>query len=184
MSGADTSAVLGYRDTLPFDWRPAEGALPRVWAEQNLRMLTALVTLGERTLVEPETPGAAEFERLHHKVDLVIELLGALLRSTRSSAPPVPLRISAEALAWPLDDDAPAIGSVLDVSVQLHPCTPLPLQWRGEVVAHRDGELRLRFAAMPESLACALERHVFMHHRRSVAGARSPVQRGEGAAAP
>jgi len=172
-------AMLGYRETLPFSWRLADGALPTGWAEQNLRMLTALVALGERAIVEPETPGAAEFERLHLKVDLVIELLAALLRASGRADAPAALRVSADGLSWPLATGAPAIGTAVDVGVQLHPCAPAPLQWRGEVIGHDDGELQLRFAPMPEALACALERHVFMQHRRSVAGARSPAQRGD-----
>src|SRR3546814_19558676 len=95
-----------------------------------------------------------------------------------------PLRRSGTGLFWATSGDAPATGTLLDVSVQLQACAPTPLQWRGEVVDCRDGELQLRFLAMPEALACALERHVFMQHRRSVAGARSPVHRGEKPAAP
>lgn len=176
--------VLNYRDTLPLHWQPAQGALPADWAEQNLRMLTALVALGERVMVEADTPGAAEFERLHHKFDLVIELLGALLRMTREAMPATSLRLSGSGLSWAMNGEMPARGTLLDVSVQLHACAPTPLQWRGEVVDDRDGELQLRFVAMPEPLACALERHVFMQHRRSVAGARSPGQRGDRPAAP
>lgn len=172
-------AVLGYRESLPLEFE-AVAALdaPAGCAEQNLRMLLALVALGERIHVEAETPGAAEFERLHHKFDLVVELLGALLRSTRPAVPSVALRLSGEGLSWPLGEAPPPVGAWLEVRVQLHPCAPVPLQWRGEVAAHEDGELRLRFAPMPEALASALERHVFMQHRRSVAGARSPGQRG------
>lgn len=176
--------ALSYRDTLPLGWQPAQGALPANWAEQNLRMLTALVALGERVMVEADTPGAAEFERLHHKFDLVIELLGALLRASRESMPLTKLRLSGSGLCWAMNGEAPAAGTLLDISVQLHACAPTPLQWRAEVVGHQDGELQLRFVTMPEPLACALERHVFMQHRRSVAGARSPVQRGEKPAAP
>src|SRR3546814_3574046 len=108
-------------------------------------------------MVEVDTPGAAEFERLHHKFDLVIELLGALLRTTREAMPATPLRLSGTGLFWATSGDAPATGTLLDVSVLLHACAPTPLQWRGEVVDCRDGELQLSFLAMPEALACALE---------------------------
>src|SRR3546814_6944185 len=60
-------------------------------------MLTALVALGERVMVEVDTPGAAEFERLHHKFDLVIELLGALLRTTVEGRMPRKRKPSASA---------------------------------------------------------------------------------------
>lgn len=182
---ANAMSVLGYRDVLPFAWRPAAPEEPlNGWAEQNLRMLTAIAALGERAMVDAEAPGAAEFERLHRKVDLVIELLGALLRRAQHEATPTPLRISSEGLSWPAGADAPAPGSRISVRIDLHACTPAPWQWTGEIVATGDGETHLQFAAMPEPLASALERHVFTQHRRSVADARSPAQRGGAHPAP
>ncbi|WP_154654799.1 PilZ domain-containing protein [Solimonas variicoloris] len=172
---------LSYRDRLPLTWQTVATDGPPVdWAAQNLRMLTALATLDERTRIEPETPGAQEFERLHHKFDLMIELLGALLRAAQPLPAPRPVCVGAEGLAWPLDADSPAPGACVDVRLYLHPSLPAPLQWRGRVLAHEDGEVLLQFAPWPEALAAAVERHVFTRHRRSVAGARSPVQRGDG----
>ncbi|MGH8444558.1 MAG: PilZ domain-containing protein [Solimonas sp.] len=176
------TVALAYRETLPFAWHAApagDSEPPALWVEQNLRLLTAVATLNERARVEAETPGAVEFERLHHKFDLMIELLGALLRATQGLPAPWPLRIGGESLSWPLEAGAPAVGSVVDVTVYLHPAAPAAWRWRGTVEAHRDGELVLRYAGMPEALASALERQVFIRHRRSVADARSPAHRGE-----
>jgi hypothetical protein len=178
------AAALGYHDVLPFAWRPAAAQEPLSgWAEQNLRVLTAIAALGERSLIDAEAPGAAEFERLHRKVDLLIELLGALLRRTQDEVLMVPLRLSAEGLAWPAGAELPPIGSRISVRVDLHACAPMPWQWTGEIVAHHNDNLHLRFAPMPEALASALERHVFTQHRRSVADARSPTSRGTAAGA-
>src|SRR3546814_4687450 len=47
--------------------------------------------------------------------------------------PATPLRLSGTGLFWATSGDAPATGTLLDVSVQLHACAPTPLQWRGEV---------------------------------------------------
>lgn len=170
---------LSYRDTMPMAWRVAgAGDPPTAWIDQNLRALAAVTTLEERGRIDPERSDAQEFERLHHKFDVMIELLGALLRATQSVPPAQSLRLSREGMAWPRGDDAPPPGAIVDVEVYLHPSAPAPLRWRGTVVAHHHADVCLRFIAMPELMEAALERHVFTRHRRSVADARSPGGRG------
>ncbi|WP_366515694.1 PilZ domain-containing protein [Solimonas marina] len=179
------SPALAYRDVLPFSWRPAAADEPLArWADQNQRMLAAVAALGERTLVDADAPGAAEFERLHRKVDLVIELLGALLHQGRTDVSPTALCLSSEGLSWPAAAGAPTPGSRVSVSIELHPCAPTAWQWTGEVSAAPDGEVMLHFAVMPEPLVGEIERYIFLQHRRSVADARSPGQRGTRGSAP
>lgn len=169
---------LSYRDTLPLAWRvAAAGEPPSVWVEQNLRVLAAISTLDERGRLDPERSDTQEFERLHHKFDVMIELLGALLRASQSVPAAQSLRLSREGLSWPLDTASPPPGAAVDLDLYLHACTPAPLRWRGEVIAHHGGEICVRFAPMPELLEAAMERHVFTRHRRSVADARSPAGR-------
>lgn len=172
--------VLACREIVPLAWQPAVLAeLPPAVAEQNQRVIAAVAALAERTRVEPETPGAAEFERLHLKFDLMLELLGALLRSTQGLPPATPVQLSSEGLRWTPDAALPQVGTHLDVSLYLHPCAPAPLRWLGTVSAVEGGEIQLRWLPMPEALQSVLEQHVFIRHRRSVADARSPVCRGE-----
>lgn len=171
---------LSYRDTLPLAWHAAAGELPPAWAEQNQRVLAAIATLDERSRVDPDRHDAQEFERLHHKFDVMIELLGALLRATQPAPTAMPVRLSREGLSWPATAAAaPAPGSRIDVELYLHGCAPAPLRWRAEVMAEHDGESCARFLPMPEALEAALERHVFTRHRRSVADARSPAGRAD-----
>lgn len=177
---------LGYSDRLPLGLQAATaGELPASWTEQNLRVLAAIATLDERPRQDGEGGNTAEFERLHHKFDVMIELLGALLRA-QSSLPPVQgLRLCAEGLS--LSGSAPLLpsGSQVDVELHLHACAPAPWRWRAEVGERTaDGQLELRFLPMSVALATALERHVFTRHRRSVADARSPARRAAGAQAP
>lgn len=180
MSGAPHEECLSYRDRIPVAWRPAaDAAVPAGWSEQNLRVLGAIATLDERPHFDPDAENAAEFERLHHKFDVMIELLGALLRAQRDLPAVQSLRLSCEGLALALPESPPALGSLLDIELHLHSCAPSPWRWYGEVVAHHDNELRLRFLPMTPGLAAAMERHVFTRHRRSVADARSPARRTE-----
>lgn len=178
MTGGPLEECLSYRDRIPVALRPASAAgVPGGWAEQNLRVLSAIATLDERPRFDPDSENAAEFDRLHHKFDVMIELLGALLRSQRLLPEAQSVRLSCEGLSLPLPASPPPVGSLMEVELHLHSCAPSPWLWYGEVLAHHDGELYLRFVPMSPGLAAAMERHVFTRHRRSVANARSPARR-------
>jgi hypothetical protein len=170
---------LGYRDCLPLSLTPLpahSAAQLEHWHDQNLRTLHAIAVLDERH-VGTETGGAleAEIERLHQKVDVVLELLGAVLRAGRSEAPAVAVRLSREGLSWPVTLLAPPPQTPLLASLSLHPCAPAPLTWPVRVIGEHEGEICAHFDEMSEVFAAALERFVFTRHRRSVAGARSPA---------
>lgn len=171
---------LSYRETMPLSWQPGGvDSLPAAQAEHNQRVLAAVATLEERWRSDADTAQAQELDRLNHKFDVMIELLGALLRSVQPQAASHSLQLSIAGLSWAPEEALPTVGSSITVSLQLHPCAPSAWRWAGEVIAHRDGEIHVRFAPMPDALSAALERHVFMRHRRSVADARSPASRGQ-----
>lgn len=171
------SECLSYEDRLPVALRPAAtNGIPGGWQEQNLRVLAAIATLDERPRLDPDSGTGAEFERLHRKFDVMIELLGALLRTQSSLPQPQMVRLSSEGLSLPISEAAPSPGSLQEVELHLHACAPSPWRWLAEVSSHEAGELQLRFLPMSMALATALERHVFTRHRRSVADARSPAR--------
>ncbi len=179
---------LGYRDCLPLALTPlappSEAQLER-WHDQNLRTLQAISVLDERhQTVDGGGALEAEVERLHQKLDVVLELLGAVLRAGREPAPATPIRISREGLAWPADERSPTPETMLLATLSLHPSAPMPFVWPLSVIGLHEGEVCARFAEMSEALGAALERFVFTRHRRSVAGARSPAAAGTGSGAP
>lgn len=169
---------LGYRDCLPLALTPlADVPVAQLehWHDQNLRTLQAIAVLDERH-VGSDGGGAleAEIERLHQKLDVALELLGAVLRAGRSEAPAAAVRLSREGLSWPAEWLSPAPARLL-VELGLHPCASAPLCWPVQVIGVHEGEVCARFDEMSEALGAALERFVFTRHRRSVAGARSPA---------
>lgn len=171
------AACLSYEDRVPVGLRPAAASsVPGGWQEQNLRVLAAIATIDERPRMDPDSGTGAEFERLHRKFDVMIELLGALLRTQASLPQAQSLRLSGEGLSLQLPETPPAIGSLQEVELHLHACAPSPWRWYAEVSGHQSGELQLKFLPMSMALATALERHVFTRHRRSVADARSPAR--------
>jgi hypothetical protein len=169
---------LGYRDCLPLALRPLAEVSPAQlehWHDQNLRTLQAISVLDERH-VGSDGGGAleAEIERLHQKLDVALELLGAVLRAGRSEVPATAVRLSREGLSWPATVAVPAASRLL-AELSLHPCAPAPLSWPVRLIGEHEGETCARFEDMSEVLGAALERFVFTRHRRSVAGARSPA---------
>ncbi|MES0874083.1 PilZ domain-containing protein [Sinimarinibacterium thermocellulolyticum] len=169
---------LGYRDCLPLVLSPLPelcAAQLERWHDQNLRMLQAIAVLDEHhAAVEGGGALEAEIARLHQKLDVALELLGAVLRAGRRDAPPVAVRLSREGLSWPATLPTPPAPRLL-VELGLHPLAPSPLCWPVVPIGTHENEVCARFEDMSESLGAALERHVFTRHRRSVAGARSPA---------
>ncbi len=112
--------------------------------------------------------------RLEVKLDLILELLGALARRDGLGGRARSLHCCRLGLNfdWP---EAPPSGKVL-AAIELHPLVPEPLRWPGEIHAEpgENGGFRcwLRFTDMPEPLRGAWERHVFRLHRRQIADAR------------
>lgn len=170
---------LGYRDCLPLSAAPLaappSAAEMEHWHDQNLRTLHAIAVLDDRhQRNDGGTPLEVEVERLHQKLDVVLELLGAVLQSSRPRGPAVALRLTREGVSWPAPESPPPVGETVLVALDLHACAPAPLCWPAEILGVHEGELCARFLPMSEALGAALERFVFTRHRRSVAGARSP----------
>ncbi len=171
------SELLGYHDHIPLAWQlltetPADGQLAH-WQDHNLRLLTAAALLDERPRrAEPDEPVTTEIERLHHKMDIVLELLAALMCQANPLPGVVALRVTPGGISWKAAD-MPAIGSRVLLRIYLHPALPSPLLWPAEV--QEAGEAL--FQPLGEACALEMERYVFVRHRRSVADARSPVGR-------
>ena len=100
MSGDERSPlseVLGYRDRVALRCTPLDGAPDAAqlaqWSEHNLRVLAAAASWDERPRhADADDPAAAELDRVHHKLDLILELLATLLRQQ--------MTLPAETEAW------------------------------------------------------------------------------------
>lgn len=170
---------LSYRAELPLACEPLAQPLSaqrrRELLDQNLRVLAVVAALEERPRMVPSGEGSdpfqQELERMHQKLDLMMLLLGQFLRRQGSVAPTVALVLGSEGLCW---TGAPQVDGPVLLSVWLHPCLGEPLQWPATVAAEGGDEHCARFEPLGELLESALERHVFLHHRRSVAERRQP----------
>jgi len=170
---------LGYRDTLPLSWVPLATPPPpeqlQQLQENNLRVLAVVAALEERHSSRGESDERVEqeLERIHQKLDMLLVLFGQFLRRMDPSAPPRPVRLTSAGLSW---EGGSALEGYGLLSVMLHPCMPEPFTWPARATnAGAVGEAR--FEPLGEALEAALEKHVFLHHRRSVAVSRPPAAR-------
>lgn len=173
------AALIGapsYEAALPLVWTPLADSVGGLRREQynddNLRVLAAVAVLDEtRTPSSNDEPGAldAEIVRLNQKLNLVIDLLGFLVAQQTSSQPPARVRLSWQGAVFA---GPQTLGEAGLLSLSLHRSVPQPFVWPARI-SHVDGEERhARFAPFGDALQAALERHVFLRHRRAIAGNR------------
>lgn len=183
MSGIHRTASItdapSYEAAMPLEWRPLASMPEPLVLEQlgddNLRVLSAVATLNEpRGASTPsgDDGGAldGEIARLHQKLNLLVDLV-ALLVSQQATQPASRLvRLSWTGARWS-DPDAAGLGLL---SLRLHPGVPQPFVWPARIGWREGSVVEACFEPMPEACQAALEKHVFAHHRRAIAGQRRP----------
>ncbi|MCX7071599.1 MAG: PilZ domain-containing protein [Gammaproteobacteria bacterium] len=178
-SDIHATALIGapsYEAALPLHWTPLAEAIGGLRREQynddNLRVLAAVAVLDEsRSSPVPDEAAAldAEIGRLNQKLNLVIDLLGFLIAQQAAAPPAGRVRLSWQGAVFVGPQTAGEAGLL---SLQLHRSVPQPFIWPARI-SHVDGEERhARFAPFGDALQTALERHVFLRHRRAIAGHR------------
>jgi hypothetical protein len=113
--------------------------------------------------------------RLDLKVNLLLDMVGALLVASRPRPRAASIRFNALGGVWQAAAPFPELGSqgVLEIFVRDSIAEPLRLAGRIASVGP-DGRVKVRFAALSENVADLLEKLAFRKHRRQVAGIRAP----------
>lgn len=173
---------LSYRDRLPLRWVELaalpQGVEAERLAEANTRLLAATALLEEHLKPSDEpSPTELELQRIHHKLNLLLDLVGSFLNAQSPRPAAISLRLSWQGVSWTANGEKPAIGAVGLVEIYPSRILPHPLRWPVRIVAAAD-TVSADFDAMPDFCQAALERHVFQHHRREVAEARQPARQG------
>jgi hypothetical protein len=175
---------LIFEERLPVEWFP--GALPegtelaRLNAD-NHQLLGAESTLEEVRVseaVSKEESSALvhELQRLEYKLNVLLRLTADLAAQARPLRAPQPVRLSARALEW---SGAPSLqrGDVGLLHLYINCTLPQPLKIPCEVAGERvqDGTrvAELAFRDLSDAVIDLLEKLIFRHHRRRVAGARA-----------
>jgi hypothetical protein len=173
---------LIFEESLPVAWAPgtlAEGLqLGRLNAD-NHQLLGAESSLDEvrvHEALKDESPALLhELQRLEYKVNILLRLTAEL--SLRSSGLPAAerVRMSPRALEW-FGDHAAQSGATGLLSIYINPALPQPLKIPSTVIGEGliDGArtTRFRFVGLSDAVIDMLEKLIFRHHRRLVAGAK------------
>jgi hypothetical protein len=182
MPGSFLGEGLIFEELLPLAWHAgplAEGlTLARMNAD-NIQLLGAEASLDEvrvHEALKDESPALLhELQRLEFKLNVLLRLTASL--AVRNSAlPPVRrVRLSSSGLEW-VGEDAPAMGGTGTLSAYINPAVPEALRISCTVTGERfEGTQRvaeLRFSGLSEAMVGLLEKLIFRHHRRLIAGAR------------
>jgi len=175
---------LIFEELLPLEWFP--GALPeglelaRMNAD-NHQLLGAESTLEEVRVseaVSKEESSALvhELQRLEYKLNVLLRLTADLVAQAKQLSAPQRVRLSARGLEW---FDAPEVmrGDVGLLHIYINRTLPQPLKIPCVVAGERSQEgtrvAQLLFRELSDAVIDMLEKLIFRHHRRLVAGART-----------
>jgi hypothetical protein len=176
---------LAYADALPLGFerleKLPEGAALAGMNQECQQVLVADASLDEqRAFTEKKSDEehelAEELQRVEFKVNVLIQLVARLLKQSSALPPVRSFRLNAHGLEWlPGGEEVLPGAGLVALHVSRH--FPQPLLLPGRIVGqHNDAEgewARFAFEGLTPSVVELLERHVFRHHRRLVAGVRS-----------
>jgi hypothetical protein len=159
-------------DSEPLVWPPSQERLLS-FAERNASTLAAIAALEERRADggEDDSPLMQEMLRMDAKLTALVDIVNHLLIPTDTLPPRQSLRFNAVGALLPAALVPP--GDALLLRLRFDPCRSMPLVLAARVERQfDDGRVFVVFAPQGDALSDAIERLVFRHHRRKVAGAR------------
>ncbi len=156
---------------------PLVWPVPEGWAlslaERNSDTLAAIAALEERRVdaSDDDNPLVQEMRRMDAKLTALVDIVNRLLTPNDTLPGQRPVRFNARGAVIPTEL-VPA-GDTMLLSLRFDHCRSLPL----ELPAQRerqldDGRTFVAFSTLSDAQGDAIERLVFRHHRRKVAGVR------------
>jgi hypothetical protein len=176
---------LVYEESLPVTWTPgalAEGlSLARLNAD-NQQLLAAESSLDEvrvHDALKDESPALLhELQRLEFKINILLRLIADISVRGNSLPPAQRVRLSSHALEWYGASMPPAETTGL-LALYVNPALPqavkIPCIAEREITVENVPVTQLRFVGLSEAVVQLLDKLIFRHHRRLVAGARHPA---------
>jgi hypothetical protein len=173
---------LIFEESLPVAWTLgplAEGLqLARLNAD-NHQLLGAESSLDEvrvHEALKDESPALLhELQRLEYKVNILLRLTAELAVRSSGLPPAERIRLTSGALEW-FGEKTPPVGATGLLALYINPALPQPLKIPSVVVGERNIEharaAQLQFAGLSDAVVEMLDKLIFRHHRRLVAGAR------------
>ena len=173
---------LIFEDHLPLAWTSAplpQGLVLGRLNIDNQQLLGAEASLDEvrvHEALKDESPALLhELQRLEFKLNVLLRLTADLAKRNSEMPAPRHIKLASGGLEW-IGEGAPAVGATGVLDLYINTTLPQPLKLPATVVGSRvDGESRtsqLQFAGLSEHVVELIEKLVFRHHRRLVAGSR------------
>jgi len=170
--------TLSCEVALPAEFRIGSAVIRPGMAETLLRSVALVEDARGDDGHDDRSDATLQVQRLEAKLDLVMVLLGRLVRQSAQDLPLRPLRWSRRGIRLEQGSRSGAAPGSMGV-IRLQPCDWLPDHIDLPVVivaeaANGSGAhyLWLRFEGLSDALEMALERHLFRLHRRQIAEAR------------
>ncbi len=173
---------LVYEELLPAAWTPGPLAagltLARLNAD-NQQLLAAEGSLDEvrsPEALKDESPALLhELQRLEFKINILLRLTAEIAVRGAGVPPPERVRLSSHALEW-FGERAPAEAASGLLALYINPALPqsLKIPCLAQSLPTEQGErvAQLRFVGLSEAVVQLLDKLIFRHHRRLIAGAR------------
>ncbi len=176
---------LVFDQSLPLAWAssgPIEGGELYRLNVDNLQLLSAESSLEEvrvQEALKDESPALVhELQRLEYKINILLRLTAEIAVRNKALPEPQRVRLAARGLEW-WGGDAPVVGVTGVLSLYINPTLPqalrLPARVAGEIGDGPARVVRMPFVGLSEAVIDAIEKFIFRHHRRLVAGAKQAV---------
>jgi hypothetical protein len=174
---------LIFEDFLPLGWSsgpmPQGVMLARMNAD-NQQLLGAESSLDEvrvHEALKDESPALLhELQRLEFKLNVLLRITSDLARRSSDLPAPHHIRLAASGMEW-IGDDAPPVGATGVVDLYINTTLPQPLKLPATVMssmAHSESAAaQMQFSGLSDQVVDLIEKLIFRHHRRLVAGART-----------
>jgi hypothetical protein len=177
ISWDDFEQRVSCEDSLHVDAEPLAWPLPEAMAQQlderNAATLATIAALEERRAdsVDDDSPVMQELLRLDAKLTALVDIVNRLVLPAHELPPRQSLRFNALGAVLPGAMVPP--GPALLLRLRFDVCRSLPLELPAQSLRRLDdGRVFVAFHALGDGVSASLDRLVFRHHRRKVAGTR------------
>lgn len=164
----DFGKTLTFVASVPLMWNVVEQADAKKFSVDNEQYLRTILNLSEfhsRDVAE-------EIAALERKVDITLEMVATLLRSSIDMPSTKKIKLGAYEISWQQSSPLPDLGAELDIVVHLHELYPKPLILTGQVKSVIEQECFVELVTQTAEVQQLLEKFIFLHHRRVIAQAK------------
>ena len=176
---------LIFEEYLPVVWAeglPMEGLMLSRLNADNHQLLGAESSLDEArvhdALKDESLAVVQELQRLEFKVNVLLRLTAELVARNSGLPPAQRVRLTSSALEW-FCEEAPVSGATGVLAVYVNSALPQPVKIPCVVAAVQPQDdlhiVQMQFTGLSDAVVEQLEKLIFRHHRRLVAGSRTTL---------